>query len=119
MTDISKFVRDRDAAEAQGHLLELGDWSESIALQTAKEMGLEMTDEHWAVVRFLREHYRDNGQAPNARTLLDVLDDRFAAQGGRKYLYRIFPNGPVSQGSKIAGLPLPDYSQDPSFGTSS
>ena len=46
-----------------------------------------------------------------------ILEEEFAEQGGRKYLYRLFPGGPVSQGSRIARLPLPAYSSDRSCGS--
>jgi tRNA 2-thiouridine synthesizing protein E len=58
-----------------------------------------------------------HGPALHARYLLDPLAEKFAKQGGRKYLYLLFPGGAVTQGSRIAGLPVPKDSVDPSFGT--
>lgn len=92
-------------------------WSESAAVRLAAEDDLELTDAHWAVLRYLREHHEQHGLLPHARALLAALEEAFAEQGGRKYLYRLFPKGPVSQGCRIAGLPVPEYSEDPSFGT--
>ena len=48
---------------------------------------------------------------------LEMLNEVFAGHGGRKYLWRLFPGGPVTQGLRIAGLPLPPHSGDKGFGT--
>ena len=92
-------------------------WSRAVAMRLAAEDGLELTDEHWAVLHYLREHHERHGLSPNARTLLGALEVAFAVQGGRKHLRRLFPNGPVSQGCRLAGLPIPEHSVDRSFGT--
>lgn len=102
---------------SQGMLAELDDWSVSMAEETAREEGITLTDAHWKVIHLLRENYRHHGLAPHARQLLNGLEEHFGREGGRKYLYQLFPRGPVSQGCRIAGLPLPPYSSDPSFGS--
>jgi TusE/DsrC/DsvC family sulfur relay protein len=96
---------------------ELEPWSEDVARGVAAKEGINLTPEHWEVVCFMREHYEECGLAHSGRTLLRCLEEEFAEQGGGKYLYRLFPGGPVSQGSRIAGLPLPAYSSDKSFGS--
>jgi tRNA 2-thiouridine synthesizing protein E len=45
------------------------------------------------------------------------LDAEFAAEGGRRYLYGLFPRGPILQGCRIAALPLPSGTLDLSFGS--
>jgi TusE/DsrC/DsvC family sulfur relay protein len=119
MSDIMKFIVNKDAAEkdADGHLLDLGEWNETIAQALAQQEGVEMSDAHWEVVRFLRNYYMKHGGLP-ARKMTEVLDTAYASKGGRKYLYRLFPKGPVTQASRIAGLPIPQQSVDPSFGSS-
>ena len=76
-----------------------------------------MTEAHWAVVDFLRDYYQSNGIPEHARQLSDALGDHFAADGGLKYLFTLFPKGPVSQGNRIAGVPVPADSANPSFGS--
>jgi len=46
-----------------------------------------------------------------------MLDIEYAEQGGRKYLRRLFPEGPVAQGMRIAGLPVPPHTENEGFGT--
>lgn len=96
----------------------LEDWNEERAVQHAAQEGIELTEEHWAVVYCLREYYRLNGPPEHGRELDDMLDKRFDEQGGRKYLRRLFPEGPVAQGARIAGLPVPAHTEDAGFGTS-
>lgn len=118
MFDINQMVADAARNRGpQGMLAELDDWSVSKAEKMASEEGVTLTDDHWEVLHLLREHYKHHGLAPSARLLLNGLEERFGREGGRKYLYQLFPRGPVSQGSRIAGLPLPPHSSDPSFGS--
>ena len=50
------------------------------------------------------------------KTVLRMLEDEYRDQGGRKYLYSLFPRGPITQGCRLAGLPTPAGNTDPSFG---
>ncbi len=92
-------------------------WDRDIAAARARELGIELTDAHWEVVKFLRDRFREQGQVEHARELHPVMAGKWKAQGGLKYLYTLFPGGPVHQGSYIAGVPEPHDATDPSFGT--
>ncbi len=92
-------------------------WDRDIAAARARELGIELTDAHWEVVKFLRDRFREQGQVEHARDLHPVMAEKWKAQGGLKYLYTLFPGGPVHQGSYIAGVPEPHDATDPSFGT--
>ena len=105
------------ATDEEGYLLNLAEWNEDAAVELAKSEGVTLTEAHWEVVHFLRHHYIENGRTERARDLTQLLDDRFEERGGRKYLYGLFPNGPVRQASRIGGLPVPSDSADPSFGS--
>ncbi|MDZ7753259.1 MAG: TusE/DsrC/DsvC family sulfur relay protein [Gammaproteobacteria bacterium] len=119
MADIKSMVRNGGTADPQqaDREQELAGWDEETGRRVAAEVGVEMTAEHWSVVHGLREHYLEHGQPESGRDLADALAEAFAEQGGRRYLYKLFPGGPVTQGLKIAGLPLPAYTEDEGFGT--
>ena len=119
MFDINKAMATEDSGQhgAEGHLTTLPDWSEQTARKLAAKEEIELTDEHWEIIHLLRTHYRVHGNDRSGTQLLRSLEEPFGSRGGRKYLYQLFPRGPVSQGCKIAGLPLPPYSSDPSFGS--
>jgi len=116
MYDINSII-DPECSPPEGGLLALGDWSEQIAQELAGEESIALSKEHWDIINFLRDHYQRCGPCPNGRAVLGLLEDNFAQQGGKKHLYHLFPRGPVVQACKIAGLPLPPYSTDASFGS--
>lgn len=119
MTDIIRYVIDNEAYrdDPNGNLNELEQWSEEIAEKLARGEGVALTAEHWDVLFFLRSYFKINGPVANAREQLAILDRQFGTEGGKRYLFRLFPGGPVSQASHIAGLPIPAGSADTSFGT--
>jgi TusE/DsrC/DsvC family sulfur relay protein len=96
---------------------DLSHWNKKNATSLAKIEGIKMSPEHWEVVQFLRDYYAKHGRADSGRNLAKALTQAFAEKGGSKYLYRLFPNGPVAQGSRIGGLPLPEFTEDKSFGS--
>ena len=95
----------------------LDELGEGNVREMAGQEGIELTDEHLGVVECLRDYYLELGEAENGRDLEEMLNEVFAGHGGRKYLWRLFPGGPVTQGLRIAGLPLPPHSGDKGFGT--
>jgi tRNA 2-thiouridine synthesizing protein E len=81
-------------------------------------MGLDLTDKHWEVIKFLRVHFENVGaKMPPAHELTQTLEERFADQGGLRYLYELFPDGPLNQGGRIAGIAVSSDVTDPSFGS--
>jgi len=98
--------------------LELKNWNEEQVNKVARADGIELSPDHLRVIRLLREYYLDNGTVQSGRVLGDMLNEEFAEQGGRKYLHTLFPEGPVTQGMRFSGLPIPAYSEDKGFGTS-
>jgi TusE/DsrC/DsvC family sulfur relay protein len=115
MLDINKAVAARN--DPEGYMFGLARWSPLVAKLRAHSEGIFLTDEHWAIINYLRERYREHGDAKSAREIMKELEEKFTDGHGRGILYELFPGGPVSQASRIAGLPLPPYSSDPSFGT--
>lgn len=121
MLDINHIIENEalNRPDPEGNMYGLEHWSPLTAKQLALEEGLgELTEAQWHVIYVLRNYYRDNGRATSARELMSILEKDFADEGGRRYLYELFPKGPVSQGSRLAGVPAPPYSSDPSFGWS-
>ena len=91
-------------------------WSKAVAEQTAKEEGIALGEDHWQALRAMQEYYA-KAETPRVRELPDALDEKFHASGGVKYVYQLFPGGPVVQGSRMAGLQPPAGSIDRSFGS--
>ncbi|MDA8226032.1 MAG: TusE/DsrC/DsvC family sulfur relay protein [Betaproteobacteria bacterium] len=94
--------------DEEGYLINLGDWNEDVAKVLAEGEKVEMSDNHWEVVNFLREYYNDFQIAPAVRVLTKAIGKKFGPdKGNSKYLYELFPYGPAKQACKIAGLPKP------------
>ena len=94
--------------DEEGYLSNLNDWEESVATAMAKEDDLELTDEHWDIINFLREYYEEFQIAPAVRVLTKAVGKRMGKdKGNSKYLYSLFPYGPGKQACKYAGLPKP------------
>ena len=92
------------------------DWSRSDAEVAAGDEGITLGDDHWETLRALQEYFSKNASI-QVRELHDALEERFHTRGGLKFLYRLFPGGPVAQGCRIAGLQPPPGSTNASFGS--
>ena len=94
--------------DEEGYLTNLGDWTEDVAKEIAKAENVEMGENHWEVVNFLREYYNEYQIAPAVRVLTKAIGKKLGPdKGNSKYLYELFPYGPAKQACKIAGLPKP------------
>jgi tRNA 2-thiouridine synthesizing protein E len=94
--------------DEEGYLTDIGQWNKDLADVIAKAESIEMSDEHWEVVNFLREYYEEYQIAPAIRILVKEMKKKFGPEkGDQKYLYELFPYGPAKQACKIAGLPKP------------
>lgn len=93
-------------------------WSRDEAKRVAQQEGIELADIHWQVVRFLQDYYREHpAEHISMPDLHDALDEAFAEQGGMKYLHTRFPEGPIHQGCRLAGIKPPPGAVDRGFGT--
>jgi len=93
-------------------------WTLEDADLAAQEDGLILTEQHWQVIRALQDYYaRNEDTGINRVELHDALDEKFHPQGGIKFLYQLFPKGPVAQGCRIAGLTPPSGTTVPGFGS--
>ena len=92
-------------ADEEGYLL-APDYSDEAVRVIAQSEGIELKDEHWTVVRYLRDQYREQGHTPNFRAMLKDIDE-LLPDCDSKTLYDLFPGGPAKQGARVAGLPKP------------
>ena len=95
----------RPARDDEGYLVEPQDWTEDIARTIAAEEGITLGDEHWTVIRFMRESYAEKQITPDARHAIKHLSQTHGT--GRDRLFELFPYGYVQQACKIAGMKKP------------
>ncbi len=93
-----------------GHAVEVNDegflthpdqWSDDLGVELGRLIGIELTDEHWKLVHFLRDDFARQGETATLR--------RVSAQTGTpvKSLFELFPGKPAKKMAYVAGLPKP------------
>jgi tRNA 2-thiouridine synthesizing protein E len=95
------------------------DWTRDEAMNIARTEDLELTADHWEAIRALQRYYAQHADDTiiNLRDMHDALDEHFHQKGGLKYLYTLFPGGPIVQSCRLAGLKAPFIAADRSFGS--
>ena len=94
--------------DKHGYLSELNEWNEEIALHIAELEQIQMSDNHWEVVHFVRDFYEEYQTSPAIRLLVKAMKKQLGEEKGNSiYLYKLFPKGPAKQATRIAGLPKP------------
>lgn len=91
--------------DEQGFLIE-ADFGDEVVRVIAAAEQIELTEDHWKVIAYLRDEYREHGHTPNFRNMLKGLAEVLPGCDS-KALYDLFPVGPAKQGCKVAGLPQP------------
>ncbi len=92
-------------ADEEGYLL-APDYSEEAVRAIAQAEGIELGEDHWKVVAYLREQFREHGHTPNFRAMLKDISELIPGCDS-KALYDLFPGGPAKQGARVAALPKP------------
>jgi len=94
--------------DEEGYLANINDWVPEVADVMAEEDDLKLTEEHRAIINFLREYYEEYQIAPAVRVLTKAVGKKMGKdKGNSKYLYGLFPYGPAKQACRYAGLPKP------------
>lgn len=85
----------------EGFLTQYDEWSEEIAKVLAAQIAVDLTDEHWKAINFLRADYKTVGETATSRRVQTV--------GGIpvKEQFALFPKKPAKKMAYIAGLPKP------------
>ena len=94
--------------DREGYLLDPGQWNQDVARELAAKEDIELTDDVWEVINFVRNYYNERQAVPEHRLLLQELKRRHGKEKAtRKYVYNMFPYGYGQQACKIAGMRVP------------
>ena len=85
----------------EGFLTEYDEWDDDVAVALAANIGIELNDDHWKVIRFLREDFKAQGETPTLRRVTNE------AGVPTKTLFQLFPKKPQKKMAYIAGVPKP------------
>ncbi len=92
--------------DAEGYLIEPGEWNEDVAMALAEELGIVLEDDHWDIIHFMRAFHAEHQVAADVRFVIKHLESRYPGTG-RKRLFELFPYGYVGQACKLAGMKRP------------
>jgi tRNA 2-thiouridine synthesizing protein E len=95
-------INGRDVSvDDEGFMTVYDQWDEDMGTALAAAIGVEMNDDAWKAIRFLREDFKAQGETPTIR--------RVSTVGGfdTKQLFVLFPKKPAKKMAYIAGLPKP------------
>jgi tRNA 2-thiouridine synthesizing protein E len=94
--------------DEEGYLLEPTDWDEGLAEDLSRKEGLELGDEHWQLIRFMRDYYDEHRIAADTRHVVRFMAEEMGyGSKARNHLFELFPYGYVKQACKIAGMRRP------------
>ena len=88
------------SVDKEGYLTDLSQWNAAIAMEIAKEEGIELTDKHFEVLTYLQDQQRKE-------VALSIRSIGKSGVVDIKQFYELFPKGPLKISSKIAGIPKP------------
>ncbi len=92
-----------------GHLIDHKTWNKDVARQLAATDQITLSDDHWSVIHAVRAIYELTGDTPPMRLLVKALKAQLKTDIDSRFLYRLYPDGPVRLASKHAGLPKPKH----------
>lgn len=90
----------------EGYLIDPSNWSEEIASELAHTENIQLTQDHWNAIHFMRQYYSEHQIAPDVRHVIKHLAAQFGPDSRNK-IFELFPYGYVKQACKIAGMKRP------------
>ena len=85
---------------SEGYFEDMNQWTKEMAVEMAREYNIELTDKHFEVIEYLRQHHKAGEQLTIRKVGNSGITDI-------KGLYTLFPGGPLKISSKLAGIPKP------------
>lgn len=93
---------------SDGQLANISQWNESLAEALAQREGIALTEEHWQIIRLMRQYYQEFHISPIRKLLKKSIAEHYGKEKAKDtYLNRLFPRDIQIQGTKIAGIPAP------------
>ena len=84
----------------EGYLESLDQWNPEIAEAIAEQEGIQLTEQHWEVIKWIQEQVRNE-------KALTIRGIKKSGPVDIKQFYALFPKGPLKISTKIAGVPKP------------
>ncbi len=93
----------------EGFLEDARDWTKGVAADIAAEDEIDLTENHWEIIQFLRSFYQEHEiSPPSNRLFVKAVKEALGEEKGNSiYLMQLFPGTPAKTACRIAGLPRP------------
>ena len=89
--------------DGDGFMLQPELWNDEVAKVIAQADDInDLTEDHWKVIRIIRQNYEEKGLAPRVRVICKETGLKL------KQIYELFPLGPARGACRVAGLPKPE-----------
>jgi tRNA 2-thiouridine synthesizing protein E len=104
MQTTTQSIRDNE-----GYVVNPNDWNPELAREMAAEENLEITEDYWPILDFMRVYWLENRVAPDVRHVIGFLvsERGYDKRAAKRHLFELFPYGYVKQACKIAGMQRP------------
>ncbi|SFN47928.1 TusE/DsrC/DsvC family sulfur relay protein [Marinobacter pelagius] len=93
----------------EGFLEDAWTWTPEVAQAIAAEDSIDLSENHWEIIEFLRDFYKEHEVSPPSnRLFVKAVKEAFGEEKGNSiYLMQLFPGTPAKTACRIAGLPRP------------
>ncbi len=94
--------------DAEGFLVDIDAWDDTICSALAQESGIELTDCHQEIIRVMRNFYQEYQISPSMHRLKKELQPHPELECDTRYLKSLFKSSDVCASvCRLAGLPKP------------
>ncbi|MDX1597222.1 MAG: TusE/DsrC/DsvC family sulfur relay protein [Marinobacter sp.] len=93
----------------EGFLENASAWTKDVAREIAAEDAMDLSENHWEIIMFLRDFYKEHEMSPPSnRLFVKAVKEALGEEKGNSiYLMQLFPGTPAKTACRIAGLPRP------------
>ncbi|WP_297794173.1 TusE/DsrC/DsvC family sulfur relay protein [uncultured Marinobacter sp.] len=93
----------------EGFLEDASAWTKDVAREIAAEDAMDLSENHWEIIMFLRDFYKEHEMSPPSnRLFVKAVKEALGEEKGNSiYLMQLFPGTPAKSACRIAGLPRP------------
>jgi tRNA 2-thiouridine synthesizing protein E len=96
--------------DENGHLCDYLEWEKSVGEYLAAQDEFDLNQQHWKIIDLVRNIYLKTETTPPMRLLIKVIKNELNENmASSRYLYQLFPEGPVRLACKYGGLPKPKH----------
>jgi len=89
-----------------GFMMDFDEWDDEIANALAAADELELTEDHWTVISFIRDFFGEYEITPSVNAVIKSVGDSIRGQdGAANVIDQLFPLDGYNQACRLAGLP--------------